>query len=1205
MRTCDQYRASPRARAAVESGDNSRVRLGLVAALAVSISVAGCEAPPRFEQKLVILGFDGLDARLTERWIAAGLLPNMAALAAEGGFRRLETTPAAETASAWTTWATGVGAGVHGIFDAITPAAESRLLRPAPPRMILDRWPASAPGFAAAAAAPSFWSIGAGAGVRASVLTVPGTFPPEPLPGGELLSGFPLPAIDESPGTYAFFATDLHELDPAAGAFPAIRRRLQFVQRVAHAELPGPRRPQPMSVPFRVTWNREARTVNVDIAGETLHLAEGQWSRWVAVPFRYSTFVTRQGMTQFYLHRAGVDFQLYAAPIQWHPAAPQVPISYPATLSAELYERLGPFRTLPRPGTTGALANGDIDEQVFLDDLDRMFDDRAAIILNRLEQPSWDLLIGVVEATDDVQHVMWRLIDPFHPAYDADLANRHGDAIRRFYRRADTLVGQVRAGLPRDAVLIVLSPYGFHPFRAAVDLNGWLASRGYLTRSTGQRFPESVDWTRTRAYALGAGQIDVNLKGRQPHGIVAPGSERDALVAELRTGLKSLVDLSTGRRVAGRVDVRDDVYAGPLAAGAPDLTVGFAHGYRASWSTIAGLGPAPIVAGNRGRWSGDHTSSDHADTPGVFIASRKPAADRIPPGRHRADGAEVLRHRRAGGVRGPAGVPGDAGATITPMRSLVVAIVACAIVPAMVLGQEEDPKAQAARAAARIKVLRQEADRLAVQARTVFGELRRLEVEQQLTTQQLVRANADLAALTRDRNAAMKTLATVEARRVAETPGIESRLVEIYKRGRGGYTRLLLSSDDVRSFGRTTRGVAALAAVDRARLEAHRRTVAAERAALADVERRRAAVAATQKDAAAARAALTAAVTARNRLIDELDQRRDLAARVRRRAGGRAGRAAADRRQPRHGRRGGVAAAAPPLPRRSLDWPVNGRVSARFGKTPAGRFSTSFVRNGINIEVAEGTPVRAIHGGMVGFAAPFTGYGTMVIVDHGGGAFSLYGHLAETAVKAGMKIARGAEVGTVAARPTASRRALFRAARRRAARRSPTMAEEFSMKVVAASVVLLVSVPVIAFAVIGGFMGNAIAPAGELPVPPHLRRRRHADHEQLRRGGGRGQGDARRHARAGRRAGSGQRLPRRQAGARRTRRATAAPAHRPRADPAVLPARDRGARRLAGVRAPACAGRLHPRDRRPVDARHLGLRRHARCCAARPGPRSR
>ncbi len=74
------------------------------------------------------------------------------------------------------------------------------------------------------------------------------------------------------------------------------------------------------------------------------------------------------------------------------------------------------------------------------------------MILNRVDAKDWDLLVGVIESTDRVQHMMWRLIDPKHPMYDAALAAQFGDSIERVYRRADDFVGEVvkrdRSGRP-------------------------------------------------------------------------------------------------------------------------------------------------------------------------------------------------------------------------------------------------------------------------------------------------------------------------------------------------------------------------------------------------------------------------------------------------------------------------------------------------------------------------------------------------------------------------------------------------------------------------------------------------------------------------------------------------------------------------------------------------------------------------------------
>ena len=103
--------------------------------------------------------------------------------------------------------------------------------------------------------------------------------------------------------------------------------------------------------------------------------------------------------------------------------------------------------------------------------------------------------------------------------------------------------------------------------------------------------------------------------------------------------------------------------------------------------------------------------------------------------------------------------------------------------------------------------------------------------------------------------------------------------------------------------------------------------------------------------------------------------------------------------------------------RGALDWPVRGRVVTRFGPSRDGRFGTAIVRNGIEIAAAEGTPVHAVHGGSVAFAAPFAGFGTLVILDHGRGAFTMYGHLGESRVERGARVPRQGVIGTVGVAP--------------------------------------------------------------------------------------------------------------------------------------------------------------------------------------------
>ncbi len=330
----------------------------------------------------------------------------------------------------------------------------------------------------------------------------------------------------------------------------------------------------------------------------------------------------------------------------------------------------------------------------------------------------------------------------------------------------------------------------------------------------------------------------------------------------------------------------------------------------------------------------------------------------------------------------------------------------------------QHPSTPAERAAARIRALQAEADRLAVQARTVFGDLRRLEVQREISQQDMLRADTDLARVSTAQQQAAARLTALETTRVAQTPGVNERLVELSKRGRGGYVQLLLASDDIRAFGRLSRGVAAVAELDRVRLETHRRTLAAERTALAAVDKERVAVEASQKEARRARAALDAAVLARNRLIDSLDQQRDLAAQYVNEL------QAAQLQMDRTLATADASSSTIALPirpfRGDLPWPVAGPVVSPFGRSPAGRFGTAIVRNGIDVAAAEGTDARAVHEGKVAFAAPFTGFGVLVIVDHGGAAFTLYGHLSEAAVTEGAVVKAGDIVGRVGLAPAGS-----------------------------------------------------------------------------------------------------------------------------------------------------------------------------------------
>jgi septal ring factor EnvC (AmiA/AmiB activator) len=328
----------------------------------------------------------------------------------------------------------------------------------------------------------------------------------------------------------------------------------------------------------------------------------------------------------------------------------------------------------------------------------------------------------------------------------------------------------------------------------------------------------------------------------------------------------------------------------------------------------------------------------------------------------------------------------------------------------------------ARQATARIAELQQEADRLARQTRTILTELRTLEIQRQIKVAELAKADEELKDVLATLNQLSARVATLESARVAETPLVQERLVEIYKRGRVGYLRLLLAADNLRAVGRMSRGVAAVARLDRVRLETHRQTIRQERAAIGELEKRRREADRARAAALKARQSLDQAVGAHNRRLDELDARRDLAARYIGEL--QSAQAELQRTASSLATSGGGALPIAPF-RGSLDWPITGRLLTRFGRTEADRFGTAIVRNGIEIAAQEGAAVRAVHGGTVAYAAPFTGYGTLVIVDHGSGAFSLYGHLSQATVTNGARVGRNDVIGRAGRAPDGEPAAYF------------------------------------------------------------------------------------------------------------------------------------------------------------------------------------
>ena len=421
-------------------------------------------------KKVLVIGLDGATFDLLRPWMDEGHLPNLKRLMDTGAAGDLQSTFPPLTAAAWVSFATGVNPGKHGLFDFVFPRNGSYEVLVANPHL---------------RSAEPMWSIASRYGKKVAIISVPMTYPPEPV-NGVMLSCF---------------------------------------------MTPGP----------------------------------------------------------------GSDF------------------SYPPELKAELASQGLQFET----SISEKHRSGDVGK--FLDEVALSTKHRVDTVLHLMRTQPWDLFTFVFQSTDLLQHELWRLIDPTHPRHSAAEAAQYLDGWKRHYDLLDTYLGEMVAEAGPDTNVIVMSDHGFGRVTHLFYINNWLLAQGYLVRKRGPwaafkqwtyrlgwtpmsvfklltwlhlawlrqgfRFGQKygpakkiffsfddIDWSRTRAFSFGNfGQVYLNVRGRQQHGIVAPGAEYDKLCAEISSRLLAYIDPLTGKPFIERVIRKDEIYAGQHFDDAPDL----------------------------------------------------------------------------------------------------------------------------------------------------------------------------------------------------------------------------------------------------------------------------------------------------------------------------------------------------------------------------------------------------------------------------------------------------------------------------------------------------------------------------------------------------------------------------------------------------------------------------------------------------------
>ena len=605
-------------------------RLHLYAISLVLLPLAGCNRSTSVtgNKAVIVLGVDGMDPNFVERHWSD--LPNLRRLRDLGGLSRLATTTPPQSPTAWSTFITGTDPAEHGIFDFVhrDPAtmqpisSMAEVVGPAH-TLALGPWllPLSSASVRSFRMGRTFWEILSAAGIPVSVVRMPTNYPPVEH-AGFAVAGMGTPDLEGTFGTFTFY-TD----DPAEPGGDVSGGRIVPVSAVNHRVIlpvQGPpntlrRDNRPTHLDLIADVDEEALAARFQIGDQQFVLKQGEWSPWIHVRFPLlggfglGDVAGSSGMFRLYVQQLSPDIRIYRSPLNIDPADPALPVSAPADYGRDLARRVGPYYTQGIEEDTAALRQGVFDLPEYLRQSRLVAEEHSALLRDTLNRFRGGFLFFYFSEIDQDSHVLW---------------GRHDELLLKTYQKVDSDIGMV-LDHAADATVIVMSDHGFAAFDRAVNLNTWLWQEGFLALShprgtlPGMRGRDetlaSIDWKRTRAYAMGLNALYVNLAGREENGSVAPGAEHDAVIAELAKRLKELRDPDNGQLAVADVTI----LAKSANRYAPDLIVGYARGYRASWETALGSIPLDVIRENTDPWIADHCISAAA-VPGVLLGTRTP-----------------------------------------------------------------------------------------------------------------------------------------------------------------------------------------------------------------------------------------------------------------------------------------------------------------------------------------------------------------------------------------------------------------------------------------------------------------------------------------------------------------------------------------------------------------------------------------------------
>ncbi len=557
----------------------------------------------------ILLGFDAFDPARFERLSEKGKLPNLARYISSGGYARLTVANPPQTEVSWTSIATGLDPGGHGIFDFVhrDPVTYTPYVSLLPTRRRFFGTQ-----FVPPLKTRTLFEEAAHQGFPATALWWPACFPARPEALARTIPGLGTPDIQGRIGVGTLFSTN-RELGKEKQKTP-VEVLTRLGRNLCSGVLRGPAskrrgRVQESAVELQLDLIDE-RSARLRVGQQILELTTDRWSPILEISFKVGRFMSMQAITRFVLTRVQPDVNLYALPLQIHPMHTPWRYATPRSFVKQTWMECGPFLTLGWPQDTTALEEQCITDEQFLVLCDSIFHTRKRVLAYHLQEFREGILAAIFDSLDRVQHMFWR---------------DRPDIVDRWYISLDALVGSVERQLTRlgneQTRLFILSDHGFSDFDHKVHLNRWLIDKGYLAteKQSDAGGLQDVDWSRSQAYGVGLNSLYLNLAGREGQGSVET-TRQEPFLRELRGELLNWQG-PDGQPVVQQVWHRDQVFTGPFAAYGPDMVIGYSPGYRASAETGLGRWEKATLQHNRDHWGADHCIDPQA-VPGVLFCNQ-------------------------------------------------------------------------------------------------------------------------------------------------------------------------------------------------------------------------------------------------------------------------------------------------------------------------------------------------------------------------------------------------------------------------------------------------------------------------------------------------------------------------------------------------------------------------------------------------------